>query len=309
MTFGWGSEYSLFTHLLRMTCTVVATGLVVFVACFCAWQNFAGGGWRGAVPLQQASYGYSPDDTYWLGFGVNVCFGEPKVTQVRETDDDVEVKVIAFTRPFHGSPECADGVVVHLQDPLGDRIVIDGHTGQRVSVRRHVPFSVEETRPAADWRLVKGPEWPSRRPFSLQLPPGWEMRVLEGIGPNPGKVVGEIVGDGARLEFDFGGRGWSSNPNDGQSLDYGEDYEKIGGVGASLLVSMDPDAGYTGAFFHQKFGPHFHIVGEGLTREQQRIAVTVFRTIRLPLPDPRDIIDENPPPPEGPPLIDDPSSR
>ncbi len=162
MTYGWGSEYSLFTHLLRMTGVVVVTGLVVFVACFCAWQSFAGGGWRGAVMLQQASYGYSSENPQRLVLGVSVCLGGPKVTSLRETDHVVEVKVIAFTRPFQGSPGCADGVVVHLQEPLGDRTVIDGHTGQRVSVTRPVSFSAEETKPAADWRLVKGPEWPSR---------------------------------------------------------------------------------------------------------------------------------------------------
>ncbi len=295
MTFGWGSRYSLFTHLLRMFSVVVVTGLVVFVACFCAWQNFAGGGWRGAVTLQQASYGYSPDDTYRLGLGVSVCLGGPKVASLRETDDEVDVKVIAFTRPFHGSPGCADGVAVHLQEPLGDRTVIDGHTGQRVSVTRPIPFSVEETKPAADWRLVEGPQWPSRRPFSVQLPPGWELRVLEGLGPHPGKVSGEIVGDGVRLEFDFGGRRLSMSPTRDPPSDYGFGYEEIGGIGARLLVSMDAGAGYTGVFFNRDDGPNFHVVGEGLTPEQQRIAVTVFRSVRLPVPEPGDVVDEDQP--------------
>lgn len=305
MTFGWGSRYSLFTHLGRLTCVVVVTGVVVFVACFIAWYNFAGAGWRGAVTLNGASF----VDPYRLGIGVSACLGDPKVTQVRETDDEVEVKVIAFTRPFHGGPDCADGVAVRLEEPLGTRSVIDRHTGERLRVTRPIPFAVEDTRPEADWRVVEGPEWASRRPFSLQLPPGWQLRVLEGLGPSPGKVTGEIVGDGARLEFDFGGRRRTLSTNYGPSYDYGRGYEEIGGVGASLLVSMDPGVGYTGALFHQKFGPNFHIVGEGLTPEQQRIAVTVFRSIRLPLPDPEDIIDEDPPPPELTPLIDDPSTR
>ena len=305
MKFGCGSRYSLFIRLGLLVCTVLVTGLVVFVACVWVWYNFAGGGWRGAVTVSGASYGYSPENPYGLGLGVSVCLGDPEVSLLRETDHEVEVKVIAFTTPFHGGMDCGDGIAVRLQEPLGDRIVVDGHTGQRVRVTRPIPYPAEETRPAADWRVVKGPEWPSRPAFSLQLPTGWDLIVLEGLGPHPGKVVGEVVGDGARLEFDFGGRRRSLSPTSGPPLDYGLGYEEIGGVGANLLVSMDPGAGYTGAFFHQKYGPNFHILGEGLTPEQQRIAVTVFRSIRLPLPEPGDIVDEDPPPPEAPPPLDD----
>lgn len=309
MTLGWGSEYSLFTHLLRMTGVVAVTGLVVFVACFCAWQNVAGGAWRGAVTVNGANYGFAPENPLELGLNVNSCHAGPEVSQLRETDREVEVKVIAFTRPFHGRLDCTEGTGVRLKDPLGNRIVVDGHTGQRVGVSRPVPFSVEETRPGADWRVVEGPSWPSRQGFSLQLPPGWELRVLEGLGPHPGKVVGEIVGDGARLEFDFGGPAQNLSQNDGPSYDYGIGYEDIGVIRAKLLISMDYGVGDTGVSFHRSEGPNFHIVGEGLTPEQQRIAVTVFRSIRLPLPEPGDTIDEDPALPEGPPLIDDPSSK
>ena len=305
MTLGWGSRYSLFTRLGLLICTVVVTGLLVFAACVWVWYNFAGGGWRGAVTLNGASYGYAPENPYGLGLGVNSCLGDPKVTQVLETEHEVEVKVIAFTRPFHGGRDCADGVAAQLQEPLGDRIVVDGHTGQRVSVTRPIPYPVEDTKPATDWRMVKGPEWPSRPAFSLQLPTGWDLIILEGLGPHPGKVVGEVVGDGARLEFDFGGPSWSRAPTDDRAHSYGFGYEDIGGVRVQMLISMDPGDGYTGAFFHQSGGPNLHIEGEGLTPEQQRIAVTVFRSIRLPLPEPGDIIDEDPPPPEAPPPFDD----
>ncbi len=132
--------------------------------------------------------------------------------------------------------------------------------------------------------------------------------MLEGLGPHPGKVSGEIVGDGARLEFDFGGRRRIMTPTRDPPSDYGWGYEEIGGVGARLLVSMDAGAGYTAVFFIRDDGPNFHVVGEGLTSEQQRIAVTVFRSIRLPLPEPGDVIEEVPPP-EGPSLIDDPSVK
>ena len=305
MKFGWGSRYSLFTHMGHLICTVVVTGLLVFVACVWVWYNFAGGGWRGAVTVPRASYGYAPENPYGLGLSVNSCLGDPKVTQVRETEHEVEVKVIAFTRPFHGGRDCADGAAVQLREPLGGRIVVDGHTGQRVRVTRPIPYPAEETRPAADWRVVKGPEWPSRPAFSLQLPTGWDLIILEGLGPTQARLWAKLWAMEHAWSLISAGRRRILSPSSGPSLDYGVGYEEIGGVGANLLVSMDPGAGYTGAFFHQKYGPNFHIVGEGLTREQQRIAVTVFRSIRLPLPEPGDIIDEDPPPPEAPPPFDD----
>ena len=120
MKFGWGSRYSLFTHMGHLICTVLVTGLVVFVACVCAWYNFAGGGWRGAVTVPRASYGYAPENPYGLGLSVSSCLGDPKVTQVRETEHEVEVKAIAFTRPFHGGMDCADGAAVQLREPLGE---------------------------------------------------------------------------------------------------------------------------------------------------------------------------------------------
>ncbi len=303
MTLGWGSRYSQFTHLLRMFSVVVVTGSLVFVACFCAWQNFAGGGWRGAVTVNGANYGFVPENPLGLGLNVNSCHEGPAVSHLRETDREVEVKVIAFTRPFHGGLDCTEGTGVRLKEPLGDRIVVDGHTGKRVGVSRPIPYPPEDTKPAADWRVAEGPSWPSRQGFSLQLPPGWELRVLEGLGPHPGKVAGEIVGNGARLEFDFGGPAINTAPADNPSLDNGHGYEEISGFNSRLFVSMDPGVGYTGVYIHQSDGPNLHIVGEGLTPEQQRIAVTVFRSIRLPLPEPGDVVDEGPPP------IDDPSSK
>ena len=301
MTYGSGSRRFLSVGLGHLFCTVLLTGLVVFVASVCVWYSFGGGGWRGAVTVNAATYLYP----YELSIGVGSCLGGPEVSLLRETDVEVQIKVIAFSTPMHGGRNCQDGVVVRLQEPLGDRIVIDGHTGQRVRVTRPIPYSAEETKPAADWRVVKGPEWPSRPAFSLQLPTGWDLIVLEGLGPHPGKVVGEVVGDGARLEFDFGGLSWSRAPSDDRAHSYGFGYEDIGGVRVQMLVSTDNGAGYTGAFFHQVDGPNLHIEGEGLTPEQQRIAVTVFRSIRLPMPEPRDAVEEDPPQPEAPPPFDD----
>ncbi len=66
------------------------------------------------------------------------CHGAPRVP-LEETDVDVQVKVISFSTPLRGGLDCLDRVEVHLQEPLGDRIVVDKHTGQSVSVSTAIP--------------------------------------------------------------------------------------------------------------------------------------------------------------------------
>ena len=112
---------------------VVVTAVVVFVACFWVWVNLGGGAWRSEVKVMEAHL-LDPDRPDRLTLGVASCNGAPRVS-FRKTDVDVQVKVIAFSTPFHGGEDCMDGVDVYLQEPLGDRVVIDRHTGQIVNVR------------------------------------------------------------------------------------------------------------------------------------------------------------------------------
>ncbi len=270
MTYGWGSRYSLFTHLAHLICTVLVTGLVVFVACVCVWYNFAGGGWRGAVSVNGATYLYP----YGLSLGVGSCLGSPEVTLLRETDHDVQIKVVAFTRPFHGGLECAEGVAVRLQEPLGDRIVVDGHTGQRVKIRKVRPSSAQ---PSPDWRVTEAPGWPSQPGLSLQLPTGWELNELQGIDSH----VGEVTGDGVRLTLDYGVFPWSLNPARYPAHTYIVAYQRVGGFDATLFISMTPGEGFTGVYFPDLGGLSLHLVGEDLTPCQQETAIALFRSIRL----------------------------
>lgn len=71
----------------------------------------------------------------------NACNGNPELAYVRETDVDVEVMVSADSHPFSGgSDDCGAIVEVQLQKPLGDRVLIDKHSGQ--TLRVDVPDSV-----------------------------------------------------------------------------------------------------------------------------------------------------------------------
>ena len=108
---------------------VLAIGLTIFaVLSLLGCGLFAS---RGEVRVMDAEL--SPPDK--LTLIVASCNENPKVSLLRETEDDVQVRVIADYDFFAQSgDDCQDIVEVQLQDPLGDRVVIDEHTGRLVSV-------------------------------------------------------------------------------------------------------------------------------------------------------------------------------
>ncbi len=130
MTNSSGSRGFLSGRLGPIIIAVVVTGLLVFVVCFMVWHHLGGGAWRSEVRVMEAVL-LAPQR---LDLGVASCNGAPRVS-LRETDVDVQVRVMSFSTPFRGGNECDDHVEVYLREPLGDRVVIDRHTGQVVSVR------------------------------------------------------------------------------------------------------------------------------------------------------------------------------
>lgn len=97
------------------------------------WSFLRGFTLRTAVDVMEAES--RPSDR--LRVGVASCNADPEVVLFRETDDDVLIKVVSSKWPFRGgADDCQDGVIVQLQQPLGDRVVVDKHTGQPVNVRR-----------------------------------------------------------------------------------------------------------------------------------------------------------------------------
>ena len=76
---------------------------------------------------------------------VGSCNKDPEVSLLRETDVDVQVRVTAFFAPSLFVHDCLDAVEVRLQEPLGDRVLVDDHTGQLVMVSKlRVPDSSPE---------------------------------------------------------------------------------------------------------------------------------------------------------------------
>ena len=129
MTGSSGSRRLLSGRLGPLIVAVAVTGLLVFVACFMVWHHIGGGAWRGEVRVMEVVL-LAPQR---LELRVASCHGAPRVS-LRETDVDVRVRVMSFSTPFRGGDDCQDAVEVYLRNPLGDRVVVDNHTGQVVSV-------------------------------------------------------------------------------------------------------------------------------------------------------------------------------
>ena len=147
------------------------------------------------------------------------------------------------------------------------------------------PSFFPDSQPGSDWTRVVAPGWPDQAGFSLMLPPGWALNLLQGID----SYVGELTGDGVRLMFDYGWHSWSLNPEDEPEHEYIVSYENIGGREAKLLLAEEtpsnssaPYGAATGVYFGGLDDRNeLNLVGRGLTREQQRVAFAIFRSIRL----------------------------
>ena len=65
----------------------------------------------------------------------DTCNENPDVSVLQETDEEVQVLMSADAFPFRQSyPDCVEAITVQLRAPLGDRVVVDKHTGRAVSV-------------------------------------------------------------------------------------------------------------------------------------------------------------------------------
>ena len=107
--------------------SAIASGLLVIMGC----GGDAALGEVREVSVMEAEL-LAPDR---LIFIVASCNKDPEMSLLRETDVDVRVRVTAFFAPSLSDQDCQDSLEVQLQEPIGDRLLVDDHTGQLVSVR------------------------------------------------------------------------------------------------------------------------------------------------------------------------------
>ena len=162
----------------------------------------------------------------------------------------------------------------------------DSFRGETIQATPPSEALFSDAQPGSDWTLAVAPGWPNQPGFSLMLPPGWTLNELQGID----SYVGEITGDGVRLSFDYGRYGWNLTPEDEPEHDYIVSYEEIGGREAKLLLPAAPPSNSTTEPYEPTTGVYFGglddnqtltLQGRGLTPEQQRVAVAIFRSVRL----------------------------
>lgn len=91
--------------------------------------------------------------------------------------------------------------------------------------------------------------------------------------------MGEIVGGGLRLTFDYGGFAWSLSPADDPAHEYVVSHEEINGREAKLILPKGSTEGFTGVHFPHLPIPALTITGTDLTLDQQRTAFAIFRSI------------------------------
>jgi hypothetical protein len=128
-------------------------------------------------------------------------------------------------------------------------------------------------------------------PFSILAPPGWEFHQLTGVD----SYVGEFVGDGLTLRFDFGR--YSSSLKEAKKPAYVITKESIGGFRAKLVSPRGPGHGITGVYFRDVARSNaLCLFGEDLTSTQQELALKIFETIRFGGSVPRFVIPPPPPP-------------
>jgi hypothetical protein len=142
-------------------------------------------------------------------------------------------------------------------------------SAHHAQVQRPQPIGRESTAPA-DWSKV------DVGAFSIFAPSGWKFRQLQGID----SYVGEFIGDGVVLRFDFGG---DSNPlKEEKEPAYVVAHKSIAGLRARIVSPKTPGHGVTGIYFPKTFGSNkLSLFGQDLSAAQQELALRIFETIRF----------------------------
>ena len=106
---------------------VALAALAVGVACFMVWQYIRGDESR-EVGVAEARL-VSPKRLELL---VDTC--HPPQLSLWEREADLRVKAMSTSPSLQGDADCGFTVEFDLQEPLGDRAIVDDHTGKVVNV-------------------------------------------------------------------------------------------------------------------------------------------------------------------------------
>lgn len=206
--------------------------------------------------------------TQWLYYP-EVCFAP----------DDSSTIIIVADAPLVPKQESGSGVPFRLKLTvnLATLQVLESVPAAQTSEGGH-----KESNAPSSWRKLDA------GPFSILAPAGWEFHQLAGVD----SYVGEFVGDGVSLTFDFGRY---SNPLEEEKTTYVIINKSIGGRRAKIVSPRTPGHGITGVYFRDVGDSNaLTLFGHNLTSDQQDLVLKMFVTLRFGGPIPRYVL---PPPP------------
>jgi hypothetical protein len=91
------------------------------------------GGADGQEPVSLAGWEVAVVAEDTLELTIPSCLGQPRLTGLAQDDEAVTVEVI--TTVVDEGPACADVLRVELDEPLGDRQVVDATSGEAMRIR------------------------------------------------------------------------------------------------------------------------------------------------------------------------------
>ena len=145
-----------------------------------------------------------------------------------------------------------------------------GEYTAKSDVTLHGQCQAPSVSPRNSWRKLDA------GPFSISAPPGWEFHQLTGVD----SYVGEFVGDGLALRFDFGGH--SNDLKEAKKPTYAIAHESIGGFPAKIVSPRTPGHGLTAVYFHNVGHSNgLCLWGKDFTSPQQELVLKIFETIQF----------------------------
>ncbi len=112
--------------------------------------------------------------------------------------------------------------------------------------------------------------------FTIALPSGWEYVPSRGID----SFVGEFVGDGVTLSFDYGWYSGIPEYNDASNVTITT--ETIDGYSAQIVVPTVPGTDTVGVYFSDLGSDNrLSITSDARTAEEQEVVLVIFRSLQF----------------------------
>lgn len=150
-------------------------------------------------PVSLAGWEAVLTDATSIDLSVPSCNGDPVVDELAETDQEVRVKVVTTVVVSGASDDGLDGVRVNLQDPLGERPLIDAESGETIPVTQlETPARSDRMQtepsvaPPGGTIDVTFPKRDTRGPgfvIDQQSPDGWDFEWAVSSDPDAPDMV------------------------------------------------------------------------------------------------------------------------